>query len=254
MDDVEVLLFDVFGTIVDWYGTIKAELARTGEVYGPSGSENWHSFAMEWRWKYDEKTSNSSAGSTETRLLPVILNEMQRKHLDEILDTPQYAHIGKCWNKDVRDKLNGVWHRLDGWPDSSPGLYALKKDYIIATLSNGNVRLLVDMAKHADLPWDAVFSGDIFGSYKPSPRVYLGALKLFSVPPERCAMVAMHIEDLRGAAKNGLKTIYVRRPEANEPIAEPEVVTTKAEGGEVDVVVDSLVELAGMLRKIREGV
>ncbi|KAL1722881.1 HAD-like domain-containing protein [Schizophyllum commune] len=251
MDGVEVLLFDVFGTVVDWYGTIKAELARTGEQYGPSGSEDWHSFVREWRWKYDEKTDEIAA-SNSVEFLTV--DEMQRKHLDEILGSPQYAHIGKCWDKDVRDRLNGVWHRLDGWPDSSSGLYALKKDYIIATLSNGNVRLLVNMAKHADLPWDAVFAGDIFGSYKPSPKVYLGAPKLLNLPPERCAMVAMHIEDLRGAAKNGLKTIYVRRPEANEPIPEPEEVKSKAEGGEVDVVVDSLVELAGVLRKLREGV
>nr|UNR78490.1 dehalogenase [Schizophyllum commune] len=251
MDGVEVLLFDVFGTVVDWYGTIKAELARTGEQYGPSGSEDWHSFVREWRWKYDEKTDGIAA-SNFVEFLTV--DEMQRKHLDEILDSPQYAHIGKCWDMDVRDKLNIVWHRLDGWPDSTLGLYALKKDYIIATLSNGNVRLLVNMAKHADLPWDAVFAGDIFGSYKPSPKVYLGAPKLLNLPPERCAMVAMHIEDLRGAAKNGLKTIYVRRPDANEPIPEPEEVKSKAEGGEVDVVVDSLVELAEVLRKIREGV
>ncbi|KAL1689414.1 HAD-like domain-containing protein [Schizophyllum commune] len=262
MENVEVLLFDVFGTVVDWYGTIKAELARTGEDYGPSGSEGWHSFVREWRWKYDEKTDEIAASDSAEFLT---VDEMQRKHLDEILDAPQYAHIGKCWDRDVRDKLNGVWHRLDervaGWPDSTPGLYALKKDYIIATLSNGNVRLLVNMVsdfirarQNADLPWDAVFAGDIFGSYKPSPKVYLGAPKLLSVPPERYAMVAMHIEDLRGAAKYGLKTIYVRRPEANEPIAEPEEVKSKAEGGEVDVVVDSLVELAGVLRKLREGV
>ncbi|KAI5834403.1 haloacid dehalogenase [Schizophyllum commune Tattone D] len=251
MDNVEVLLFDVFGTVVNWYGTIKAELARTGGECGPSGSEDWHSFVREWRWKYDEKT-DEIATSGSAKFLTV--DDMQRRHLDEILDAPQWAHIGKCWDKNARDKLNSVWHGLDGWPDSTPGLYALKKDYIIATLSNGNVRLLVNMAKHANLPWDAVFAGDIFCSYKPCPKVYLGAPRLLSVPPERCAMVAMHIEDLRGAAKNGLKTIYVRRPDANEPIAEPEEVKSKAEGGEVDVAVDSLLELAGVLRKIREGV
>ncbi|KAL1728569.1 HAD-like domain-containing protein [Schizophyllum commune] len=251
MENVEVLLFDVFGTVVDWYGTIKAELARTGEQYGPSESEDWHSFVREWRWKYDEKTDEIAATDSAEFLT---VDAMQRKHLDEILDAPQWAHVGKCWDKDMRDKLNSVWHRLDGWLDSTPGLYALKKDYIIATLSNGNVRLLVNMAKHAKLPWDAVFAGDIFGSYKPSPKVYLGAPKLLNLPPERCAMVAMHIEDLRGAAKNGLKTIYVRRPDANEPIAEPVEVKIKAEGGEVDVVVDSLVELADVLSKLREGV
>ncbi|KAL1744508.1 HAD-like domain-containing protein [Schizophyllum fasciatum] len=248
MDNVEVLLFDVFGTVVDWYGTIKAELARTGQEHGPSGSEDWHSFVREWRLKYDQMTDEIAASNLQPSEIPTA-DEMHRQHLDEILDEPQWAHIGRCWNLDTRDRLNRVWHELNGWPDSSEGLHALKRDYIIATLSNGNVRLLVNMAKRANLPWDAVLAGDALGSYKPDPKMYLGAARLLAVPPERCAMVAMHIADLRAAAEYGLKTIYVRRPDANEPIPEPAEVQAKVDGGEVDIVVDSLIELTQVLKK-----
>ncbi|KAF7327055.1 Haloacid type II [Mycena kentingensis (nom. inval.)] len=131
-----------------------------------------------------------------------------------------------------------------GWPDSTPGLYALKK-FILATLSNGSVRLLIDMAKFADLPWDAVFSSELFSSYKPNPKVYLGAAQHLSLNPENCAMVAAHVYDLRAAAALGMRTVYIPHP-GEEP---PDVgeVKSKAEGGEVDVVVGSFEELARLL-------
>jgi FMN phosphatase YigB (HAD superfamily) len=149
---------------------------------------------------------------------------------------------------------------LKGWPDTTAGLYALKKQTIVGALSNGNTKLLVDMAKFADLPWDVVFSSEMFGSFKPSvcffcrclflkfyrrsdPKVYQGAMKHLSLEPKDCAMVAAHIWDLRGAARTGMKTIYVKRA-AEEPIANQEEVKPKSEGGEVDLVVDSFTELA----------
>jgi 2-haloacid dehalogenase len=108
--------------------------------------------------------------------------------------------------------LNRIWHRLRGWPDAARGLKRLKKRYIIATLSNGNTSLLVNMAKHAGLPWDCVFSAETFHHYKPDPETYLGAASLLDLKPEEVLMVAAHKHDLRAAAKHGLKTAFVRRP------------------------------------------
>ncbi|KAJ7252443.1 HAD-like domain-containing protein, partial [Mycena rebaudengoi] len=147
-----------------------------------------------------------------------------------LLQSSEWKAFGEFLSKDERDKLNNAWHRLDGWPDATASLYTLKNHVIVAALSNGNVRLLVDMAKHAELPWDVVFSSELFMSFKPDPNVYLGAMKHLSLKPENCAMVATHVWDLRGAARAGMKTIYVRRA-AEEPEHEAEP-KTKAEGGE----------------------
>ncbi|CDO69811.1 hypothetical protein BN946_scf184803.g9 [Trametes cinnabarina] len=165
--------------------------------------------------------------------------------LDIMLASQRWEHLAATWDDTKRQELVKFWHALDGWPDSSKGLYRLKGKAIVGTLSNGSVRLLVNMAKHADLPWDVVFSGEILGSYKPDPQVYLGAIRYLSVPPEKCAMVAAHIHDLRAAAKHGMKTVYVRR--STEDVGVKEQVKRKADGGEVDVVVDSLEELAAEL-------
>ncbi|KAI5834402.1 HAD-like protein [Schizophyllum commune Tattone D] len=247
MENVEVLIFDVFGTTVDWYTTVFGELKALGETKGPSGTEDWHTFAQQWRKAYMDKTREYSQTATDPEKTPNV-DAIHREALENMLASEQWAHIGKHWDTEVREQLNTVWHRLGGWSDTSKGLYALKKNFIIASLSNGNARLLVDMAKHADLPWDAVLAGDIIGSYKPNPKMYLQTAKFLGAPPERCAMVACHLWDLRGAAKNGLKTIYVHR-DAKEPTDETTDVKTKADGGEVDVVVHSFTELASVLEK-----
>jgi len=161
-----------------------------------------------------------------------------------MLESPRWSHLASRCSEEKRRDLTLVWHQLHGWPDSTEGLYALKKYKIIGTLSNGNVRLLVDMARYADLPWDMVFAGELMGSYKPNPKMYLGAAHHLSLPPSKVAMVAAHIGDLRAAASFGLKTIYVWR--ATEYEGKSEDVKSKADGGEVDLVVDSFLELAAI--------
>jgi 2-haloacid dehalogenase len=137
-----------------------------------------------------------------------------------------------------------VWHRLDAWPDAVEGLTLLKQRRVIATLSNGNVSLLVGMAKHAGLPWDAVLSAELFGHFKPAREVYLGAARLLGLRPEQVMMVATHAGDLRAAAGQGLQTVYIPRPlEWGSERAQP----GKREGDRFDVEVGSLVELAGVL-------
>ncbi|CAL1697130.1 unnamed protein product [Somion occarium] len=177
---------------------------------------------------------------------PAQLTLMLSTLLDEMLKNERWAHLAGKWDDDNRRELALMWHKLNGWPDTTEGLYALKKKAIIGTLSNGSARLLVDMAKHADLPWDIVFSGDILDSYKPNPKMYLGAAQRLSLTPDKVAMVAAHIYDLRAAASHGLKTVYVRRS-GEDPAEIRDQVKPKAEGGEVDVVVDTFLELADVL-------
>ncbi|TFK48012.1 haloacid dehalogenase [Heliocybe sulcata] len=230
---VKALLFDVFGTVVDWRSTVSRALAESSDA-----SEDWIAFAQEWRAGYMTRTVQTAESGQGTLSVDV----MHREILDEMLSSSRWSHLWKIWDEDKRAQLNLVWHKLDGWPDSSEGLYELKKRFIIATLSNGNVRLLVDMAKHADLPWDTVFSGELLGSYKPNPKTYLGAAHHLSLPPSECAMVAAHIKDLRAAAGHGMRTIYVRRPTEDSPDVR-DAVKTKEEGGEVDLVVDSFLDI-----------
>ncbi|KAJ7171436.1 haloacid dehalogenase [Mycena filopes] len=239
LPEVQALLFDVFGTVVDSRGSVTRELAVLGKQHDIDG--DWDEFFTTWRQGYMENARRVAQGGAG------ILNvdALHREILETILETPQWKALGEKMTKEARDELNLVWHRLDGWPDSTPGLYALKKHGIIATLSNANVRLLIDMAKHADLPWDAVFCSELFGSFKPDPKVYLGAIKHLSLEPHQCVMVAAHVYDLRAAAGLGMRTVYI--PRAREEAAGERKVRTKAEGGEVDLVVRSFTELAELL-------
>jgi len=242
LQGVEALIFDVFGTVVDWRGSVTKELEDLGREYSLSvSSEDWKEFAHEWRTGYLENTRRIAGGGSGTNNVDV----MHREILDKMLSSTKWEHVGKALNDEARTHLNLVWHRLNGWPDTVTGLHELKTNVIIATLSNGNVRLLVDMAKHANLPWDAVFSGALFNSYKPNPVTYQGALAHLSLSetPHKAAMVAAHIFDLRAAAKVGLRTVYVPRPQ-EERDGGSEEVKSKAEGGEVDVVVRDFRELA----------
>src|SRR5690606_13175303 len=143
----------------------------------------------------------------------------------------------------VRAELVLAWHRLDPWPDSVAGLTRLETRYVIASLSNGNVALLVDLAKHGGLPWDAVLSAELFQHYKPDPEVYDGAARLLGLPPERVLMVAAHLDDLTAARSRGLRTAYVHRPQEHGPAADAPPV----EDPEADVSVGSITELAARL-------
>lgn len=199
---VRALVFDVFGTVVDWRGSI----AKDGEAFGrPRGiAIDWAAFADKWRAGYGPSMNEVRQG----RLPWMTIDGLHRRILDKLLDEFGVAGL----SEDEKDHLNRAWHRLDGWPDAVEGLTRLKRRYIIASLSNGNVALLVNMAKHAGLPWDTVLSAELMRHYKPDPEVYLGAAQLLGLKPEQVMMVAAHKNDLQAAAKSGLRTAFVERP------------------------------------------
>ncbi|KAG9219865.1 hypothetical protein CCMSSC00406_0009612 [Pleurotus cornucopiae] len=242
MDEVQAYIFDVFGTLVDWRTAIIKALQSEGGRCGASTQTDWEAFANEWRQGYMRKTREIANGLVDG---PLNVDVLHRNILEEMLASSKWNGLGKIWGDEDRKKLTLAWHFLDGWADSSEGLHALKQTKIIAALSNGNVRLLVDMAKHANLPWDAVLSCELLGSFKPNPKTYLGAAYHLSLPPQQVAMVAAHIYDLRAAASHGMKTVYVRR---GEDIVDE--VKSKADGGEVDVVVNSITELAALINRV----
>jgi 2-haloacid dehalogenase len=197
-DRVEVLAFDIFGTVVDWHGSIVREMARLHpQVDGDA-------FATSWRAGYRPAMARVMSGELGWTLI----DDLHRRILDEVLPRFGLAHLDEA----ARAHLNRVWHRLDPWPDAVAGLQRLKRKYILCTLSNGNLGLLTRMAKRAGLPWDCVLSAEVFRAYKPDPATYLGVAKVFDLPPDRVMLVAAHHDDLAGARGCGLRTAYVERP------------------------------------------
>lgn len=227
--DVRALVFDVFGTVVDWRSGVAREVAR---LLGPAVDAE--AFADAWRGHYLPSMDRVRRGKRPW----TGLDGLHRASLDELLEefgVPQAP-------EDVRVELVHAWHRLDPWPDSVEGLHRLKARHVIATLSNGNVSLLVDMARHGGLPWDTVLSAELFGHYKPDPEVYDGAARLLDVVPGQVLMVAAHLDDLAAARERGLRTAYVHRPDEKGPGVEIAAADPAA-----DVSVGSLVELAAHL-------
>ena len=194
---IKVLAFDIFGTVVDWHGSIAKEINALN--MGVSGDE----FALAWRAGYRPAMQRVMAGELGWTLI----DELHRSILDELLIRFGLTHL----NEAERRHLNKVWHRLDAWPDSVEGLKRLKSRYTICSLSNGNIGLLADMAKHAGLPWDCILSAEVFRKYKPDPAVYLGAARVFDVAPEAVMLAAAHQDDLAAARACGLKTAYIER-------------------------------------------
>jgi 2-haloacid dehalogenase len=225
---VRALAFDIFGTVVDWYGTISAELVRIGLPVDVA------EFTLAWRAGYQPAMADVRSG----RLPWTNIDGLHRRILDRLL-----AERGITLPEADAAQLNRVWHRLDPWPDSVPGLQRLKARYTLATLSNGNLSLLVAMARHGRLPWDAVLSAELFHHYKPDPEVYLGAARLLDVAPGELMMVAAHPSDLRAAAACGLRTAYVRRPLEQGPGGSME----PSAPGEFDIACDSFIELSDAL-------
>ncbi len=194
----KVLAFDVFGTVVDWHGSIVAEMA----VLYPQVDGD--AFALAWREGYQPAMQRVREGALGwTRI-----DELHRLILDDLL--PRFGLDGLAENE--RRHLNRVWHRLNAWPDVVEGLSRLKTRYTLTTLSNGNIGLLTDMAKHAALPWDCVLSAEVFRAYKPDAAVYQGAADVFDLAPIDVMMVAAHHDDLAAARACGLQTAYVERP------------------------------------------
>jgi 2-haloacid dehalogenase len=203
---IRALAFDVFGTVVDWRGS----LIREGELLAKKKGvcADWAKFADAWRAGY-----HPAMDRVRRRELPwTHIDALHRMILDGLL-----KQFGVQLDEpDIQD-LNLAWHRLMPWPDCVPGLNRLRGRYVLATLSNGNISLLVDMAKNAGLPWDCVLSAELFGHYKPDPEVYQGAARLLGVQPGEVMMVAAHPRDLEAAQRVGLKTAYVPRPLEHGP-------------------------------------
>ena len=226
---VQVLAFDIFGTVVDWHGSIVREMR---ELYPQVDGD---AFARAWRAGYKPAMARVASGELGWTLI----DDLHRIILDQIL--PQFGLQGL--GEEQRVHLNRVWHRLDAWPDSVEGLTRLKRKFTICTLSNGNIGLLTNMAKRAGLPWDCVLSAEVFRAYKPNPTTYLGVAKVFDLRPDQTMLVAAHHEDLAAARDCGLNTAYIERP------LEFGVTLIKdvAPRPENSVHCKNIVELAGLL-------
>lgn len=202
MQAIDALVFDVFGTVVDWRGSIAREGRQLGKQKGLRA--NWSKFADNWRAGYRPAMDRVRKGE-----LPWMnIDQLHRMILDELLVKFRIKGLGE----DEIDHLNRAWHRLKPWPDSVRGLRRLKKHHVISTLSNGNLALLTYMAKNAGLPWDCILTAELFHHYKPDPEVYQGAAKILDLPTDRVMMVAAHKDDLFAAQAAGLRTAFVARP------------------------------------------
>ncbi|MBU3641817.1 haloacid dehalogenase type II [Polynucleobacter sp. Fuers-14] len=196
--DPKILAFDVFGTVVDWHGSIAAEAKRLSLPVDPN------EFATAWRNGYKPAMAKVRSGT-----LPwTKIDDLHRMILDDILKTFNITSLSES----QIHELNLVWHRLNPWLDTVEGLTKLKSKFTIVTLSNGNLGLLADMAKNAGLPWDLILSAEVFRHYKPDPETYLGVAEIFNVLPEQVMLVAAHKDDLLSANACGLQTAFIERP------------------------------------------
>jgi 2-haloacid dehalogenase len=232
MTSAAALFFDVFGTLVDF----RASVAREAElILKPFGIElDWLAFADAWRDEYQPAMEEVRTG----RIAFCKLDLLHRRSLDRIL--PRFGISGVA--EDAARNLNLAWHRLDAWPDVPRGLARLKTRFMLAPVSNGNISLMVDLARRNNFPWDAILGAETAGDYKPRPRVYLSACEAFDLAPGACMMVAAHTNDLIAAAKLGLRTAHIARP--NERGAGRGETQPKAP---VDVAAESLEDLAAKL-------
>jgi 2-haloacid dehalogenase len=196
--DTQVLAFDIFGTVVDWHGSI------VREVHALYPFVDANAFALVWRAGYQPAMSRVRSGELGwTRI-----DELHRLILDDLLPKFGLTYL----NETERVHLNRVWHRLDPWPDSVAGLQRLKRKFTICSLSNGNIGLLTNMAKRAGLPWDCILSAEVFRAYKPDPATYLGVASTFDLQPHQVMLCAAHHDDLECARACELRTAYIERP------------------------------------------
>jgi 2-haloacid dehalogenase len=232
LSSVKALFFDVFGTLVDW----RTSVARESEaVLGALGYQlDWIAFADAWRAEYQPGMEEVRSGK-----LPFCkLDVLHRRNLVRILPRFGLENL----SDEVIDDLTLVWHRLDAWPDVPAAMARLKKKFWLAPCSNGNISLMVDLARRNDIPWDAILGSEVAGDFKPKPRVYLAACEAFSLEPAQCMMVAAHTRDLVAAGKLGLRTGHIARvneygPNTGEP----------APTAPVDVAGKDLADLADRL-------
>jgi 2-haloacid dehalogenase len=231
---IGALTFDVFGTVVDW----RSSIIREGQAFGKHRGlqVDWAKFADAWRGLYQPAMEEVRSG----RRPWVRLDDLHRESLVRLL---RDFGVGGLSPAEI-DDLNRAWHRLDPWPDAVAGLTRLKRRYVLATLSNGNIALMVNMAKRAGLPWDTILGAEVARAYKPTPEAYLRSADALGLRPEQCLMVAAHPSDLAAAARCGLRTAYVPRPLEHGPgrgAAEPDPAQP------FDVVAGDFLELAERL-------
>lgn len=234
IEKIKALTFDVFGTIVDW----RTSITKEGEALGARlGIErNWTEFADTWRGLYQPSMSRVRSGERPWTKL----DDLHRESLVELLERFDIQGL----DAPAMDDVNRAWHRLDPWPDSVSGLTRLRKCFILATLSNGNVSLLVNMAKRAGLPWDAVLGAEVAGHYKPQPEAYRKTAQFLSLEPSECMLVAAHDDDLLAARAVGFRTAFVARPVEYGPAQTRDV----APQHDFDYSATSLIDLADQLQ------
>ena len=235
MNFVKAILFDVFGTTVDWRSSIIAELEKFGGAHGLE--EDWPMMADRWRAGFRELQGRIARGERDW----ITMDQIHREVLDGMLHDIGATGLPE----ESVAYMNRAWHRLSPWPDTVEGLTLMKKDHIVGTLSNGNLSLLVSLAKYGGLPWDCVLSTGMFGTYKPNPEVYLGAVKMLDAEPGDVMMVAAHAYDVDGAREAGLRTAYVFRPDEFGPGKGEDPGDTSR----FDIVASSFVELGERLEE-----
>ncbi|NKC32453.1 haloacid dehalogenase type II [Falsiroseomonas selenitidurans] len=208
-EDVRILLFDVFGTVVDWRSSVAREvapfLARHAPGVDPTG------FAVAWRRRYQPAMEAVRSGARPFTRLDILHRENLEGVLQESGLDPAAIDAAEL------DQLNKAWHRLDPWPDSVAGLARLKQRFLIAPLSNGNIALMLNLAKRAGLPWDAILGAEVARAYKPSPAAYLNTAEILGLAPGQCMLVAAHNNDLAAARRAGFRTAFVPRPTEHGP-------------------------------------
>ncbi|RVA73047.1 HAD-IA family hydrolase [Mesorhizobium sp. M7A.F.Ca.CA.001.11.2.1] len=227
------IVFDTFGSVVDWRGSLVAEMKELGGKRGVNG--DWAAVADAWRHGYHRMLDEVTTGTRDYGLLDALHREL----LDEAM---RDVGVTGFREDDLRD-INLGWHRVKAWPDAVAGLTRLKTKYIVGSLSNGNVRLLVDMAKGANLPWDVVFGSDMFSRFKPHPDTYLGSARLLNLEPGEVMLASAHNGDLANARKYGLMTGFFLRPTEFGP---NQAIDLAAEA-DWDVIADDIEDMATKL-------
>lgn len=227
------IVFDTFGTVVDWRTSLINDLSDYGRRRGVDA--DWPGLVDAWRAAYHPSMDRVRKGELPwTRL-----DDLHRSSLDRLL--AQFAIKGLT--EDDLAYLNKGWHRLHPWPDSVAGLTRLKSRFIIGPLSNGNVSLLLNMAKFAGIPWDMIFGSDLFQHFKPDPETYLGVARMLDLQPNQVMMAAAHNNDLAAARRCGLQTAFFPRPAEYGP---HQVRDTQAEA-DWDIVASDIEDLATQL-------
>ncbi|HHG5259290.1 TPA: haloacid dehalogenase type II [Pseudomonas aeruginosa] len=198
---MRAILFDVFGTLVDWRSSLIEQFQALERELG--GTLPCVELTDRWRQQYKPAMDRVRNGQAPWQHL----DQLHRQSLEALA-----GEFGQALDEALLQRITGFWHRLRPWPDTLAGMHALKADYWLAALSNGNTALMLDVARHAGLPWDMLLCADLFGHYKPDPQVYLGACRLLDLPPQEVMLCAAHNYDLKAARALGLKTAFIARP------------------------------------------